>query len=219
KMARQKEKTAVAEYNVLHKIKEGLESETPVRNLELDEDEQKIVHGLHLLTAKPVLYVTNVGEDEVTNVKDNEKVQEVKAYAEKEDAEVIVVSAKIEEEIAELDQEEIDVFLEEFSIDQSGLDQLIAATYNLLGLATYFTAGEQDVRAWTFTKGMKAQQAAGVIHTHFEKDFIRTQTVSDQDLAAEEQINQPGNNGRVHIEGEVYDVEHEQANTFRFNEE
>src|SRR5699024_10482938 len=217
KMARQKEKTAVAEYNVLHKIKEGLESETPVRNLELDEDEQKIVHGLHLLTAKPVLYVTNVGEDEVTNVKDNEKMQEVKAYAEKEDAEVIVVSAKIEEEIAELDQEEKEVFLEELGIDQSGLDQLIAATYNLLGLATYFTAGEQEVRAWTFTKGMKAPQAAGVIHTDFEKGFIRAETVSYEDLAAAGTMNQARENGRVRLEGKEYLVEDGDVIHFRFN--
>src|SRR5699024_9303047 len=145
KMARQKEKTAVAEYNVLHKIKEGLESETPVRNLEIDEDEQKIVHGLHLLTAKPVLYVTNVGEDEVTNVKDNEKMQEGKEYAEKGDVEVIIVRAKIDEEIDELDQEEKEVLLAELGIDKSGLNKLIAATYNLLGLAMYFTAGEQEV--------------------------------------------------------------------------
>lgn len=217
KMARQKEKSAVEEYNVLHRVKEGLESETPVRNLELDENEQKIVHGLHLLTAKPVLYVTNVGEDEVTDVEENENVEKVKAYAEKEGAEVIVVSAKIEEEIAELDQEEKEVFLEELGIDQSGLDQLIAATYNLLGLATYFTAGEQEVRAWTFTKGMKAPQAAGIIHTDFEKGFIRAETVSYDDLAVAGSMAQARENGRVRLEGKEYLVEDGDVIHFRFN--
>src|SRR5699024_8681181 len=138
----------------LKKIKEALEEETPARAVELNEEEEKVAHGLHLLTAKPILYVANVSEDDIVDVEGNEYVQQVKEFAQKERAEVIVVSAKIEEEIAQLNQEEKDEFLQELGIEQSGLDQLIKASYDLLGLATYFTAGEQEVRAWTFTKGI-----------------------------------------------------------------
>src|SRR5699024_4442621 len=123
----------------------------------------KIVHGLHLLTSKPVLYVANVSEDEITDPSLNENVNKVKDFAAKEGAEVIIICAKIEAEIAELDADEKAMFLEELGIVESGLDQLIKASYHLLGLATYFTAGEQEVRAWTFRKGIKAPQAAGII--------------------------------------------------------
>src|SRR5699024_8673320 len=168
KLARQKEKAAVQEFNVLKKIKDALEEEIPARAVELNEDKSKIAYELHLLTAKPNLYVTNVSEDEIADAENNEYVLKVKEFAAKEDAEVIVVSAKIEEEIAELDQEEKEMFLQELGIEESGLDQLIRASYDLLGFGTYFTAGEQEVRAWTFKKGMKAPQAAGIIHTDLE---------------------------------------------------
>src|SRR5699024_5269402 len=118
--------------------------EKPARSVELNEEEAKVAYGLHLLTAKPTLYVANVSEDDLTDVENNEYVSKVKEFAAKQDAEVIIVSAKIEEEIAQLDQEEKEMFLEELGIKQSGLDQLITASYNLLGLATYFTAGEQE---------------------------------------------------------------------------
>src|SRR5699024_1779197 len=163
--------------NVLKKIKEALEEEKPARTVALTEDEEKIAAGLHLLTSKPILYVANVGEDEIADVTQNELVKKVTEFAANDDAEVIVVSAKIEEEIAQLDQEEKEMFLEELGIEMSGLDQLIKASYDLLGLATYFTAGEQEVRAWTFKKGMKAPQCAGIIHTDFERGFIRAETV------------------------------------------
>src|SRR5699024_10109410 len=124
------------------------------RLIELSEDEWKIANQLQLLTAKPTLYVANVSEDEIVEAEKNQYVQAVRSFAEKDDAEVIVVSAKIEEEIAELDQDEKEMFLEELGIEESGLDQLIRASYDLLGFATYFTAGEKEVRAWTFKKGM-----------------------------------------------------------------
>src|SRR5690625_700151 len=182
KLARQKDKEAVQEYEVMKKLKEALESDQPARNVDLNEEERKIANQLHLLTAKPVLYVANVGEDDISSIKNNKYIQLVKEYATKDDAEVIVVSAKIEEEIAQLEQDEKELFLEELGIEQSGLDQLITASYELLGLATYFTAGEKEVRAWTFKKGMKAPQAAGIIHTDFERGFIRAETVSYEDL-------------------------------------
>src|SRR5699024_8260247 len=167
KMARQRDDAAVAEYEVLEVIKEALEEEKPARSLSFNEEQQKIVRGLHLLTSKPVLYVANVGEDEVADPETNENVQKVRDFASNENAEVITVCASIEEEIAELEQDEKEMFLEELGIKESGLDQLIKATYQLLGFATYFTAGEQEVRAWTFKKGMTAPQAAGIIHTDF----------------------------------------------------
>lgn len=217
KLARQKDKEAVQEFNVMKKLKEGLEEEVPARSIELSEDEQGIANQLHLLTAKPILYVANVSEDEIADADNNEYVQVVQKFAAKEGAEVIVVSAKIEEEIAELDQEEKEMFLEELGITDSGLDLLIRASYNLLGFATYFTAGEQEVRAWTFKKGMKAPQAAGIIHTDFERGFIRAETVSYDDLMDGGSMSQARDNGKVRLEGKEYIVKDGDVIHFRFN--
>ena len=172
KLAKQKDKDAVIEFEVLQKLRDAFEAEKPARTVEFTEDELKVAKGLHLLTIKPVLYVANVSEDDVANPKDNEYVQKVKEFASQEQAEVIVICAKIEEEIAELEGEEKEMFLSELGIAESGLDQLIRAAYSLLGLATYFTAGVQEVRAWTFRNGMKAPQCAGVIHSDFEKGLF-----------------------------------------------
>jgi len=217
KLARQKDKEAVFEYEVLSKLKEGLESEQPVRALEFTDEQMKIVKGLHLLTSKPILYVANVSEDEVTDPDSNENVQQVKDYAAKENAEVIVVCAKIEEEIAELDQDEKEMFLEELGIAESGLDQLIKASYSLLGLATYFTAGEQEVKAWTFRKEIKAPQAAGIIHTDFERGFIRAETVSYEDLMEAGSMAHAREKGQVRLEGKEYIVKDGDVMHFRFN--
>ncbi|CDQ18417.1 hypothetical protein SAMN05192559_101969 [Halobacillus karajensis] len=216
KMARQKDKEAVAEYAVLEKLKEALEEETPARAVEFSSDQQKIVKGLHLLTSKPILYVANVSEDEIGEA-DNDKVKKIREFAAKENAEVIVVCAKIESEIAELDSEEKDEFLDDLGIEESGLDQLIKATYNLLGLATYFTAGEQEVRAWTFKEGMTAPQAAGIIHTDFERGFIRAETVSYDDLVDAGSMAVARDRGRVRLEGKEYLVKDGDVIHFRFN--
>jgi len=217
KLARQKEKEAVQEFNVMEKLKNGLEEEVPARLIELSEDEWKIANQLQLLTAKPTLYVANVSEDEIVEAENNQYVQAVRSFAEKDDAEVIVVSAKIEEEIAELDQDEKEMFLEELGIEESGLDQLIRASYDLLGFATYFTAGEKEVRAWTFKKGMTAPQAAGIIHTDFERGFIRAETVSYDDLMAGGSMAQARENGKVRLEGKEYIVQDGDVIHFRFN--
>lgn len=217
KLARQKDKEAVQEFNVMKKLKEALEAELPARAVEFTEEEGKIAKQLHLLTAKPILYVANVSEDEIGEIETNEYVKKVREFAEKEGAEVIVVSAKIEEEIAELDQEEKEMFLEELGIAESGLDQLIKASYDLLGFATYFTAGEQEVRAWTFKKGMKAPQAAGIIHTDFERGFIRAETVSYDDLMAAGSYAKARENGKVRLEGKDYIVQDGDVIHFRFN--
>lgn len=217
KLARQKDKEAVQEFNVMKKLKEGLEAEVPARAVQLSDEELVIAKQLHLLTAKPILYVANVSEDDITDVENNEYVNQVKQYAENDNAEVVVVSAKIEEEIAQLDQEEKEMFLQELGIEQSGLDQLITASYHLLGLATYFTAGEQEVRAWTFKKGMKAPQAAGIIHTDFERGFIRAETVSYDDLMEAGSMLQARENGKVRLEGKEYLVQDGDVIHFRFN--
>ncbi|MGG5340383.1 ribosome-binding ATPase YchF [Enterococcus pernyi] len=217
KIAKTKDKDAVAELAVLEKIKPVLEDGRSARSIEFTEEEQKIVKSLFLLTTKPILYVANVAEDEVANADANEYVQAVRNFAAEENAEVIVVSARAEEEIAELDDEDKAEFLEALGIEESGLDQLIRAAYDLLGLATYFTAGEQEVRAWTFKKGIKAPQAAGIIHTDFERGFIRAETVSFEDLDQYGTMHAAKESGRVRLEGKDYVVQDGDVMLFRFN--
>ena len=217
KLAKQKDKDAVIEFEVLQKLRDAFEAEKPARTVEFTEDELKVAKGLHLLTIKPVLYVANVSEDDVANPKDNEYVQKVKEFASHEQAEVIVICAKIEEEIAELEGEEKEMFLSELGIAESGLDQLIRAAYSLLGLATYFTAGVQEVRAWTFRNGMKAPQCAGVIHSDFEKGFIRAETVAYEHLLAAGNMVAAKEAGKVRLEGKEYVVRDGDVMHFRFN--
>ncbi|MGM9924399.1 MAG: redox-regulated ATPase YchF [Bacillus sp. (in: firmicutes)] len=217
KMAKQKDKEAMYEYDILVRLKEAFENEQPARTVEFTEEEMRVVKMMHLLTIKPVLYVANVGEDDVADASENEYVQKVRAFAEKDNAEVIVVCAKIESEIAELDGEEKAMFLSELGIEESGLDQLIRAAYNLLGLATYFTAGVQEVRAWTFIQGMKAPQCAGIIHSDFERGFIRAETVSYDDLLAGGSMAAAREAGKVRLEGKEYIVQDGDVIHFRFN--
>ncbi|MBM4761715.1 redox-regulated ATPase YchF [Bacillus sp. B15-48] len=217
KLAKQKDKEALVEFPILTKLKEALENEKAARTVELTEEEAKFVKGLHLLTTKPMLYVANVGEDDVTDATENDYVQKVREFAEEDNAEVIVVCAKIEEEIAELEGEEKEMFLSELGIEESGLDQLIRATYSLLGLATYFTAGVQEVRAWTFRHGMKAPQCAGIIHSDFERGFIRAETVSFEDLMAAGSMTAAKEAGKVRLEGKEYEVKDGDIIHFRFN--
>ena len=217
KMAKQKDKEALVEEPILLKLKEALEAEKPARSVELSDDELKVIKGLHLLTIKPMLYVANVSEDEVAEADDNEYVKQVREYAAAEGAQVITICAKIEEEISELNDEEKAMFLEELGIKESGLDQLIRASYDLLGLATYFTAGVQEVRAWTFRKGMKAPQCAGVIHSDFERGFIRAETVSYNDLVEAGSMSAAKEAGKVRLEGKEYIVQDGDVMLFRFN--
>ncbi|NLP50377.1 redox-regulated ATPase YchF [Bacillus sp. RO1] len=217
KLAKQKDKEAVYEHEVLVLVKEALENELPARTVEVTDEQVKYLKGMHLLTSKPVLYVANVGEEDVADTSDNEYVQQVREFAAKDNAEVITVCAKIESEIVELDADEKAMFLEELGIKESGLDQLIRAAYNLLGLATYFTAGVQEVRAWTFRTGMKAPQCAGVIHTDFERGFIRAETVSYEDLLAAGSHSAAKEAGKVRLEGKEYIVKDGDVIHFRFN--
>jgi GTP-binding protein YchF len=217
KIAKQKDKAAMAEFEVLSKLKEAFEAEKPARAVEFTEEQEKIVKGFQLLTMKPVLYVANVGEEDAADSSNNQYVQQVREFAEKDNAEVIVVCAKIEEEIAELDDEEKTMFLQELGIEESGLDQLIRAAYHLLGLATYFTAGEPEVRAWTFKKGMKAPECAGIIHSDFERGFIRAEVVSYDDLIEAGSMAGAREAGKVRLEGKDYIVQDGDVIHFRFN--
>jgi len=217
KMVKARDKNAAQELEALEIVQQLLENEQPARLAELTEDQAAIVKHFQLLTMKPMLYVANVGEDEVADADGNENVQKVREFAAKEGAEVIVICARIEEEIAELEPEERQEFLEDLGIQESGLDQLIRAAYNTLGLATYFTAGEKEVRAWTFKKGMKAPQCAGVIHSDFERGFIRAEVVSYEDLAAAGNMATVKEQGRLRSEGKEYVFKDGDVVTFRFN--
>jgi len=217
KMAKQKDKDAMIEYEVLTKLRDAFEEEKPARSVEFTKEQQKLVKGFHLLTWKPVLYAANVSEDELLDAESNPYVQKVREFASAENSEVIVVCAKIEEEIAELEGDEKQEFLQDLGIEESGLDQLIKAAYNLLGLETYFTAGKQEVRAWTIKHGTKAPQAAGVIHTDFERGFIRAEIVSYEDLIAAGSMSLAKDQGNVRLEGKEYIVKDGDVVHFRFN--
>ncbi|UUV98411.1 redox-regulated ATPase YchF [Vagococcus luciliae] len=217
KIAKTKDKEAVAELAVLEKIKPVLEEGKSARSIEFTDEELPIVKGLFLLTTKPVLYVANVAEDEIADTENNDYVKKVKEFAATENAEVITVCARAEEEIAELDEDDKKDFLEALGIEESGLDKLIRAAYHLLGLATYFTAGEQEVRAWTFKVGMKAPECAGIIHTDFERGFIRAETVSYTDLKEYGSMHAAKEAGRVRLEGKDYVVQDGDVMLFRFN--
>lgn len=177
------------EVELLERLKEALYNDQPARSVELSDDEKLIVRDLHLLTLKPVLYAANLSEDGVAEADSNPFVQQVRDFAAAENAIVVPISAKVEAEIAELEGEDKAMFLEELGLEESGLNRLIKAAYSLLGLYTYFTAGVQEVRAWTIRKGTKAPQAAAVIHTDFERGFIRAEVVAYDDLVAAGSMN------------------------------
>ncbi|WP_086428805.1 redox-regulated ATPase YchF [Staphylococcus cornubiensis] len=216
KMAKQKDKTAVNEVRILTRIKEALENGQPARSLEFNDEDQKYVNQAQLLTSKSMLYIANVGEDEINDA-ENDKVKAIREYAAQEDSEVIVISAKIEEEIATLDDEDKAMFLEELGIEEPGLNRLIRKTYDLLGLATYFTAGVQEVRAWTFKEGMTAPQCAGIIHTDFERGFIRAEVTSYEDFVAHNGEQGAKEAGKMRLEGKDYVMQDGDVVHFRFN--
>lgn len=217
KIARSGDQEARAELPVLQNIAEKLENATPVRALGLNEDELEMIKPLSLLTSKPSLFVANVSEDEVADSSNNPHVKAVRDYAAQEGAGVVVVSARIESEIAELEDDEVALFLEDLGLDESGLDKLIKASYSLLGLINYFTAGEMETRAWTIVDGTKAPQAAGKIHTDIEKGFIRAEIVSFDDLAECGSQAAAREHGKVRLEGKEYIMKDGDVTHFRFN--
>lgn len=217
KMLKTQDKKYVQELEILEKIKAILDQGQSARVLEFDEEEQAFVKTLNLMTTKPILYVANVSEDDLVSNPNNAMVQEVQQIAAKENAEVVVVCAKIEAEISELDEEEKGVFLEDLGLQESGLDRLIRAGYKLLGLITYFTAGVQEVRAWTINKGTKAPQAASKIHSDIERGFIRAEVTSYEDLIACGSQNAAKEKGLMRLEGKEYVVLDGDVIYFRFN--
>lgn len=217
KEAKSRDKDILAELAVLQKIQPVLEEGGSVRSIEFTDDEQPIVKGLFLLTAKPILYVANIAEDDMADPDQCDYVQQIKAYGDKEGAETIAVSAKTEEEIAELDEADKADFLEAEGVSESGLDRLIKASYHLLGLATFFTAGGKETRAWTFKRGLKAPQAAGIIHSDFERGFIRAETVSFADLDQYGSMQAVKEAGKLRLEGKDYVVQDGDIIEFRFN--
>lgn len=210
-------KTYAQEVELLERVKEALYNDQPARSVELSDDEQLLIRDLHLLTLKPVLYAANLSEDGVAGADSNPYVQQVREFAAAENAIVVPISAKVEAEIAELEGEDKAMFLEELGLEESGLNRLIKAAYSLLGLYTYFTAGVQEVRAWTIRKGMKAPQAAGVIHSDFERGFIRAEVVSYDDLLAAGSMNGAKERGQLRLEGKEYVVKDGDVMHFRFN--
>ena len=211
-----KDKESLKEVELLYKLKECLESNKAVRTIELDEDERLIMKPYNLLTAKPIIYVANLSEEEISN-KNNDYLKRVIEYAKKEGAKVINVCAKIEEELCDLSDEEKKELLSELGVESSGLDKLIQATYSLLGLKTFFTSGTDEVRAWTFTTGMKAPDCAGIIHTDFKRGFIRAEVMSFEDLEKYKDEKIVKEKGKVRLEGKEYLMQDGDICYFRFN--
>ncbi len=211
------DKKVLAEVELLERMKEVLYNDKPARSMELSDEEKLLVRDLHLITMKPVLYAANVSEAEAANSEGNPYVAKVREFAAGEGNEVVPISAKVESEIAELEGEDKAMFLEELGLQESGLDRLIQAAYKLLGLYTYFTAGVQEVRAWTIRRGTKAPQAAGVIHTDFERGFIRAEVVAYEDLIAAGSMNGAKERGQLRLEGKEYVVQDGDVMHFRFN--
>ncbi|MDR0899630.1 MAG: redox-regulated ATPase YchF [Lactobacillaceae bacterium] len=217
RQARGNDKEIKAEFAVVSKIKPVLEEGKSVRTIEFSDDEQKYVKGLFLLTSKPILYVANVSEADMANPENSPLYKQVKEFAESENAEVIGLSARMEEEISEMDDADKKDFLEMQGVDEPGLNKLIRAAYHLLGLRTFFTAGEKESRAWTFKDGTKAPQAAGIIHTDFERGFIRAETMSFDDLNEYGSQKAVKEAGKLRSEGKEYVVKDGDIMEFLFN--
>lgn len=211
-----KNKDDITEVEALEKSKAALLENKPLRQVEYTEDERKLLKSYSFLTIKPIIYLANIKEDELGNP-DNDYVKQVREYASQENAKVVSLCAKVEEELSELSPEDKKEMLEGLGLDDSGLNKLITATYDILGLATYFTVGKDEVRAWTFRKGMNAKQCAGIIHTDFEKGFIRAEVMSYEDLiecGSELKVKEAG---KARLEGKDYIMQDGDICHFRFN--
>ena len=207
------DKNAAAEVELLERITEVLNDGKSVRTMDLSEEEQLTIKPLGLLSNKPIIYATNVSEDDLAT--GNEWVESVRQFASDEDAKVVVVSAQVESELIELSPEETKDFLEALGVEEGGLKSLIRATYDLLGLRTYLTTGETETRAWTITTGTKAPQAAAVIHTDFEKKFIKAETISYEDLVETGSKSAAREKGLLRLEGKDYVVQEGDVIEFR----
>ena len=216
KASMSKDKETIKEVELLNKIREALIQNKPIRSLDFTSEELAMIKAFNFLTLKPIIYMANVEESDLLT-DTNDYVEKVRNYAKEENSKVITVCAKIESELSELSDEDKKTFLEDLGIKESGLDKLIKATYDLLGLATYFTVGSDEVKAWTFTKGMKAPECAGIIHSDFERGFIRAEVMSYEAL---EKCGNEANvraNGLMRLEGKDYIMQDGDICHFRFN--
>ncbi len=211
------DKKALADVELFERVKQTLEEEKPIRSMELDEDEYKKVYAANFLTIKPVIYAANMNEEEFGDSSKNKYLKAVEDFAASEGSKVLPICAKLEEEISDLDAEDKEMFLSDLGLSESGLARLIKASYSLLGLISYLTAGSDEVRAWTIKKGTKAPQAAGKIHTDFEKGFIRAEVISFDDLVANETMTAAKEKGLVRSEGKDYVMQDGDIVLFRFN--
>lgn len=211
------DKSYMKEFELLETLKSTIEQEKPLRSLTFTDDELNLIKSFRLLSLKPVLYVCNISEEDLLSGEDNEYVKLVKEYAQKEGSKVIVVSAKIESEISQLPENEKKDFLAELGLKESGLDKLINASYDLLGLMSFLTAGEKEVRAWTIKKGTKAPQAAGKIHSDMERGFIRAEVINYKDLLECGGMGKAREKGLIRLEGKDYVIQDGDVVLFRFN--
>lgn len=217
KKAKSGDKDAVIEAELLERLKAALEAEQPARSLDFTKEEMVFVRQWSLLTMKPLIYVANLGEEDLEDPTSNEFYNTLVEYAAKEGNKVVHICAKIEAELAGLEREEKQVFLEELGIQESGLDRLIKEAYALLGLCTYFTVGVQEVRAWTFKQGMTAPEMAGVIHTDFQRGFIKAETYSYDDMMEYKSEQALKDAGKVRQEGKQYIGKDGDIMLFKFN--
>lgn len=217
KLAKSGDKKMLAELALLEKVHGALSDAIPARRVITDEESLALLRDLNLLTLKPILFVANIGEEEVAAPEQNPYVRQVQDYARQENAEVIALCARLEAEVAELPAEEASEFLAALGLTESGLDKLIKASYRLLGLITFLTAGEQEVRAWTIRRGTKAPQAAGKIHSDMERGFIRAEIVAFEDLMAAGSHAAAREKGLVRLEGKDYVMQDGDVTYFRFN--
>ena len=212
-----KDKESVQEYEALKLIKAALEEGKPARSVSLNETQEVVVKSFNLLTKKPTIFVANVGEEHIADPEGNPYYAKLKEFAKSEGSEIVHICAKVEEEISLLEQEDREMFLESYGIKESGLERVTKAAFKLLGLETYFTAGPKESKAWTFKTGMKAPQCAGIIHSDFERGFIKAEIYSYDDLikfGTEQGVKE---NGRFRIEGKEYVVKDGDIVHFRFN--
>ena len=215
--AQTKEKDSLYEFNLLSKIDENLNKGINIRSIGLSKEEIEYIKQYNFLTAKPVIYVCNIKEDDINSFETNPYYQIVKGIAEKEKAEIVAISAKIEEDLSSLSKEEKDVFLQDLGINKSGLDELIAKAYSTLGLETFFTVGEDECRGWTFKKGMSAPDCAGIIHTDFKKGFIKAEVYTYEDMKEYRSETKLKEAGKVRVEGKDYCPKDGDIMFFRFN--
>ena len=217
KLTKSGDKKAIAELELLSRIKTHLEEGKPVRTMDMTSEEREIIKDAFFLTDKKVIYVANVSESQLADKENDPNVLKVKEYAKDEGAEVITLCAKLEEDLSELDDGDKELLMQDYGIDESGLDKLIKASYSLLGLISFLTAGKQECRAWTIKKGTKAPQAAGKIHSDFERGFIKAEVVSYDDLIKYGSMNATKEKGLVRLEGKDYVVKDGDIILFRFN--